>query len=107
MTYRGRMVLAAVTTDTIKTYGVGAIVVLLIAALVFAVVVKAIVTKIIGLVVTIGLAFLVYTQRSNIEHCVSEAKATYQSQSLPASGKLTCNLLGRKVEIPISKIVGP
>lgn len=83
------------TVDTAKNIAIAAILVLLALSVVSAWVIKSIVTKLVVVVLMVGLALGVWTQRSNLQDCADKAKLRGTGQ-----GDITCHFFGYDVKVP-------
>jgi hypothetical protein len=81
----------AISVETAKNVGVGAIAALLTLMLVFGWIVKKVVGKLIVVVVLGGLAIGVWTQRNDLERCADQVKIS--------GSAATCHLFGRDVTL--------
>ena len=85
----------AVSLSQAKTIAVVVAVALVVAALAWAWLMKTIVQKVVGLVILLGLAGLVWWQRAELESCADDVRA-----NAVAGGDTTCSLFGQDVTIP-------
>lgn len=78
--------------NTIKTVSIIAIGVLILLAILAATIVRKIVTKVLFLVVLIGLAVVIWWQRDQLTTCVADCSCTFfgQEVSLPDELKQQC-----------------
>ena len=76
----------AISVETAKNVGIGAIAVLLTLMLVFGWIVKKVVGKVIVVVLLGGLAVGVWTQRNDLERCADQVKIS--------GAKASCHLFG-------------
>jgi hypothetical protein len=94
----------ALTTDSIRSSALIVVLALAAVGILLAVVVQKVVVKVVGLVVMVGLALLVWNQRASIQSCADKVK----NQALSAQGvtKTQCTFLGFKVDVPLDKLKG-
>lgn len=86
----------AVSLSQAKTLAVVAAVVLVAAAVAWAWLMKTIAQKLIGLVVLLGLAGLVWYQRDSLQECADRVRAN----AAVAGADTTCSILGQDVDVP-------
>lgn len=86
----------AVSLSQAKTIAVVVAVALVAAAIAWAWLMKTIVQKVIGLVVLLGLAGVVWYQRDSLQDCADRVRAN----ATVAGADTTCSILGQDVDIP-------
>lgn len=89
----------ALSLETAKTAAVVAIVVILGTGVLSAWLMKTIVSKVVTLVVLAGLAFAVYSQRTNLQDCADRAKA--EAADFDVEDGFTCSFFGTDVDIDL------
>ena len=89
------------TLDSAKTYGVVAVVVLVVGAFVAAWALKTLVQKIVVFALLGVLAFAVWTQRESLQDCADKVQANFQltDGTLP-SPDTQCSFFGFTITIP-------
>ena len=96
----------ALTTDSVKGLGVGAIIVVVVLGLAAALLVQKVIAKVVSLVVMAALGLLLYNQRASISDCANKVKAEAPAA---VTGRVTaprCEFLGVDVKVPIDKLGG-
>lgn len=96
----------ALTTDSVKGLGVGAIIVVVVLGLAAALLVQKVIAKVVSLVVMAALGLLLYNQRASITDCANKVKAEAPAA---VTGRVTaprCEFLGVDVKVPIDKLGG-
>ncbi len=86
----------AVSLSQAKAIAVVVAIALVVAAVAWAWLMKTIVQKVIGLVVLLGLAGLVWYQRESLEDCAARVRAN----AAVVGADTTCTLFGQDVDIP-------
>lgn len=87
----------ALTLETAKTAAIVIVAALLLISILSAWLIKTVVTKLIVIVVMVGLAVAVYSQRSSLQDCADRAKAELEAGD--TSG-VTCTFFGTDVTVP-------
>lgn len=90
--------LLALTTDSVKSAAVVAVLVFVGFAIVSALIVKAIITKIVSLLVMAALSLGMFSQRAAVDKCADQVKAGAFSKD--GNRKTECSFLGFKVRVP-------
>ena len=96
----------ALTTDSVRGLGVGAIIVVVVLGLAAALLVQKVIAKVVSLVVMAALGLLLYNQRASITDCANKVKAEAPAA---VTGRVTaprCEFLGVDVKVPIDKLGG-
>ena len=96
------MWMLAITTDSMRTTALVAILIVVVLAVVSFLVIKTIVAKVMTLVIGIVLTWGLASQRSAISDCVDRVKA--DSLSVGAAAKTECSFFGIKVTVPSDKL---
>lgn len=94
--------LLALTTDSVKSAAIVAVLVFVGFAIVSALIVKAIVTKIVSLLVMAALSLGMFSQRSAVDKCADQVKQGAFSAN--GNRKTECTFLGFKVRVPTDKL---
>jgi protein-S-isoprenylcysteine O-methyltransferase Ste14 len=82
--------------EAAKTLAIGVVVVFVALSVVSAIVIKNVVTKLIGVLLMVGLALGVWTQRTNLQDCAKRAQERYDAG---VAGELTCTFFGSDITI--------
>ena len=88
----------AITTDDAKTIAIVAAAVFVLLGLLAAWIMKTFVQKVIVAVVLAGLALAAWSQRTSVDQCVEDVKASITS----SAGQVTCTFFGTEVEVPVT-----
>jgi small basic protein len=94
----------ALTTDSIKSLGLGAVVVVVVLGVLAALLVQKVIAKVISLVVMAALALLLFNQRAAITDCANKVKAEGTGVVTGRVSDPTCTFFGFKVKVPLDKI---
>lgn len=89
----------AITVGQAKTIAVVVALALVLAAVAWAWLIKSIAQKVIGLVILLGLAGLVWYQRADLEDCADQVRA---NAAIPGAAT-TCSIFGQDVDIPSAR----
>jgi hypothetical protein len=87
-------VLSALDADKVSTLGLLLVVGFVVIGLVVAVLARAVALKVLGIVLLVGLGLLVWTKRSELHHCMDQARGAAASGT-PGE----CRFLGLKVDV--------
>jgi uncharacterized membrane protein len=93
-TYRAAVL--ALDYDTARNVAILLVAVFVVLSVVSAIIIKNVTTKIISIVVMVGLALGVWTQRSSLKDCADRAKERVE---VGATSGLTCTFFGTDVEV--------
>jgi uncharacterized membrane protein YebE (DUF533 family) len=96
----------ALTTDSIKGLGAGAIVVVVVLGVTAALLVQKLVAKVVSLVAMALIALLLFNQRASIKDCANKVKAEAPGAVTGRVTDPTCTFLGFKVKVPLDKVGG-
>ena len=88
----------ALTTDDAKTIAIVAASAFVLLGLLAAWVMKTIVQKVVVAVVLAGLALAAWSQRTSVDQCVEDVKASISADS----AQVTCTFFGTEVDVPIT-----
>lgn len=86
----------AVSLSQARTIAVVIAVALVVAAIAWAWLVKTVVQKVVGLVILLGLAGVVWWQRVDLQDCADRVRA---NATVPGAAT-TCSLFGQDVDVP-------
>jgi hypothetical protein len=86
----------AIDYDAAKKIAIGSIVVLVVLSVVSAIVIKNITTKLASALLLAGFALGVWTQRTNLQDCATEAR---EKAAVGITSGVTCNFFGNEVTI--------
>jgi hypothetical protein len=89
----------AVTTESVKTYAIFAVLAFVAVAIVAAIVVKAVVTKLLTMAICALLSLGMISQRASVTKCLDDWKKDRQ--------KTECTFFGFKVKIPLDQLQNP
>ena len=93
----------ALTTDTAKQYGLYGIVGVLVLGVLSAIIVRKVVGKIISLIITVGLAAMLFGQRGAINDCIKN------NEPMVKAGKaadVSCTFFGQTIKLPADATAG-
>lgn len=88
----------ALTTDDAKTIAIVAASVFVLLGLLAAWIMKTIVQKVVVAVILAGLALAAWSQRTAVDQCVEDVRASLTSDS----GQVTCTFFGTDVDVPVT-----
>lgn len=88
----------ALTTDDAKTIAIVAASVFVLLGLLAAWIMKTIVQKVIVAVILAGLAVAAWSQRTAVDQCVEDVKASITSDA----DQVTCTFFGTEVDVPVT-----
>ena len=86
----------AIEYEGAKKLALGLVGVFVVLSIVSAVIIKNIVTKLVSVLLMVGLALGVWTQRSNLQDCYQRAQERYDAE---VRAGLACNFFGTDVTI--------
>ena len=86
----------AIDDEAAKTVALGLVAALVVLAVLFAVVIKKIAVKLISILLMVGLALGVWTQRTNLQDCADRAR---ERAAAGIEGDLSCSFFGTDVVI--------
>ncbi len=85
--------MSALSLESAKTLAIVIVIAFIVFAVISAWVIKNVTMKIISILLMVGLALGVWTQRSNLQDCADKAKAGV------GNGSVTCNFFGSEVSV--------